>query len=64
MLSMYVVSCVCGAATGCDPPDDPDFVEAIQCIVCGRKLNAKNGHWHNRPIVIKEPEGIDLLAVC
>ncbi len=63
MLSMYVVSCVCGAATGTDPPDGADFVEIIQCIVCGRKLNAKNGRWLFRPIVIKEPEGIDLLLV-
>lgn len=63
MLNNYVVSCPCGAATGCDPPSDKDYVPIIECIVCNQRLDASKGWWSIRPIRVKEPEEINLLAV-
>lgn len=63
-MKIWLVYCPsCGkACTGAKPPGHADFEKKVQCVICGKELDASNGKFiKGRFSVKKEP--VDLLSV-
>lgn len=44
------------------PPNSVNFVEFVKCVLCDRRINARNGHFVYHQKRIKR-ETVDLLKV-
>ena len=64
MNQIWLVHCeVCGGSfTGAKPPGHPEFTETVNCIQCGRELDAKKGR-HVLCLANTKKEQVSLLKV-
>ena len=64
-MKFWLVDCrVCGSATTvARPPGSVDFVKDVQCVLCGRKLDANRGVFRSGNTTPKDEEKPDLLEV-